>query len=57
MDTTVAGGTTTGGVLEVLQVSPWVLGSYIPGLGPIVAMGPIAGMLTGAATGESRWSY
>jgi uncharacterized membrane protein len=48
----VADGTTTGGVLGGLAGLALGAGALaIPGIGPIVAAGPIAGMLTGAATG------
>ncbi len=47
-----AGGTTTGGVLGGLAGLALGAGALtIPGLGPIIAMGPIAGMLSGAALG------
>ncbi|HHY13721.1 MAG TPA: hypothetical protein GX526_03665 [Thermoanaerobacterales bacterium] len=46
------GGTTTGGVLGGLAGLALGAGALtIPGLGPIIAMGPIAGMLSGAAIG------
>ena len=49
---TVADGTTTGGILGGLAGLAVGAGALaIPGLGPIVAAGPIAGMLSGAATG------
>ncbi|ADL08587.1 general stress protein [Thermosediminibacter oceani] len=49
---TVADGTTTGGVLGGLAGLALGAGALaIPGLGPIIAAGPIAGLLSGAATG------
>ncbi|HHY71367.1 MAG TPA: hypothetical protein GX519_06955 [Thermoanaerobacterales bacterium] len=49
---TVAGGTTTGGVLGGLAGLAMGAGALaIPGFGPIIATGPIAGLLSGAATG------
>ncbi len=49
---TVADGTTTGGVLGGLAGLAMGAGALaIPGLGPIIAAGPIAGLLSGAATG------
>jgi uncharacterized membrane protein len=45
-------GITTGGVLG--GVAGLALGAgalFIPGIGPLIAAGPIAGLLTGAATG------
>jgi uncharacterized membrane protein len=49
---TVAGGTTTGGVLGGLAGLAMGAGALaIPGFGPIIAAGPIAGLLSGAATG------
>jgi len=49
---TVTDGTTTGGVLGGLAGLALGAGALaIPGLGPVVAAGPIAGMLSGAATG------
>lgn len=46
------GGTTTGGVLGGLAGLALGAGAIaVPGLGPIIAAGPIAGMLSGAATG------
>ncbi|TYP53265.1 general stress protein [Thermosediminibacter litoriperuensis] len=49
---TVADGTTTGGVLGGLAGLAVGAGALaIPGLGPIIAAGPIAGLLSGAATG------
>lgn len=48
----VSDGTTTGGVLGGIAGLALGAGAIaIPGLGPIVAAGPIAGMLSGAATG------
>ncbi|MFO7152306.1 MAG: general stress protein [Bacillota bacterium] len=48
----VADGTTAGGILGGLAGLALGAGALaIPGLGPIVAAGPIAGMLSGAATG------
>jgi hypothetical protein len=48
----VADGTTTGGVLGGLAGLALGAGALaIPGLGPIIAAGPIAGLLSGAATG------
>jgi hypothetical protein len=45
-------GTTTGGVLGGLAGLAAGAGALaIPGIGPIVAAGPIAGLLSGAATG------
>ncbi|HQE05153.1 MAG: general stress protein [Tepidanaerobacteraceae bacterium] len=49
---TVADGTTTGGVLGGLAGLAMGAGALaIPGLGPVIAAGPIAGLLSGAATG------
>ncbi|MFA5881597.1 MAG: general stress protein [Eubacteriales bacterium] len=49
---TVSGGATTGGVLGGIAGLAIGAGTLaIPGLGPIIAAGPIAGMLSGAATG------
>ncbi|MDI3481191.1 MAG: hypothetical protein PWQ97_846 [Tepidanaerobacteraceae bacterium] len=49
---TVADGTTTGGVLGGLAGLALGAGALaVPGLGPIVAAGPIAGLISGAATG------
>jgi hypothetical protein len=49
---TVADGTTTGGVLGGLAGLALGAGALaVPGLGPIIAAGPIAGLLSGAATG------
>lgn len=48
----VADGTTTGGVLG--GIAGLILGAgalAIPGVGPIIAAGPIAGILSGAAAG------
>ncbi|MBE3587761.1 MAG: hypothetical protein IMW93_04240 [Thermoanaerobacteraceae bacterium] len=48
----VSDGTTTGGVLGGLAGLVAGAGALaIPGIGPIVAAGPIAGLLSGAATG------
>ncbi|AEG14653.1 hypothetical protein Desku_1066 [Desulfofundulus kuznetsovii DSM 6115] len=48
----VADGTATGGVLGGLAGLVAGAGALaIPGIGPIVAAGPIAGLLSGAATG------
>ena len=48
----VADGSTTGGVLGGLAGMAAGAGALaIPGLGPLVAAGPIAGLLSGAATG------
>lgn len=48
----ISDGTTTGGVLGGLAGLAMGAGALaIPGLGPIIAAGPIAGMLSGAATG------
>jgi uncharacterized membrane protein len=48
----ISDGTTTGGVLGGLAGLALGAGALaIPGLGPIMAAGPIAGMLSGAATG------
>lgn len=48
----IADGTTTGGVLGGLAGLAMGAGALaIPGLGPIIAAGPIAGLLSGAATG------
>jgi len=48
----IANGTTTGGVLGGLAGLAMGAGALaIPGLGPIIAAGPIAGLLSGAATG------
>lgn len=45
-------GTTTGGVLGGLAGLALGAGALaIPGIGPLVAAGPIAGLLSGAATG------
>jgi len=45
-------GTTTGGVLGGIAGLAIGAGALaIPGLGPIIAAGPIAGLLSGAATG------
>ncbi len=45
-------GTTTGGVLGGLAGLAAGAGALaIPGIGPIIAAGPIAGLLSGAATG------
>ncbi|MHB1041744.1 MAG: hypothetical protein ACYC0Q_02775 [Eubacteriales bacterium] len=47
-----ATGATTGGVLGGLAGLAMGVGALaIPGIGPIVAAGPIAGLLSGAATG------
>jgi hypothetical protein len=49
---TTADGTTTGGVLGGLAGLAAGAGALvIPGLGPLMAAGPIAGLLSGAATG------
>lgn len=49
---TTASGTTTGGMLGGLAGLALGAGALtIPGLGPIIAAGPIAGLLSGAATG------
>ena len=49
---TVADGTTTGGVLGGLAGLALGAGALaVPGLGPIIAAGPIAGLISGAATG------
>jgi len=48
----VASGVSTGGVLGGLAGLAMGAGALaIPGIGPIVAAGPIAGILSGAATG------
>lgn len=48
----VASGVTTGGVLGGLAGLALGAGALaIPGIGPVVAAGPIAGLLSGAATG------
>lgn len=48
----VADGTTTGGVLGGLAGLALGAGALaIPGIGPIIAAGPIAGLFSGAATG------
>ncbi|WP_066634577.1 hypothetical protein [Desulfolucanica intricata] len=48
----IANGTTTGGILGGLAGLALGAGALaIPGIGPIVAAGPIAGALSGAATG------
>ncbi len=48
----VADGATTGGVLGGLTGLAVGAGALvIPGIGPLIAAGPIAGMLSGAATG------
>lgn len=52
MGETIADGTTTGGVLGgVAGLMAGVGALAIPGIGPIVAAGPIAATLTGAVTG------
>lgn len=49
---TVSDGVTTGGALGGLAGLAMGAGALtIPGLGPIIAAGPIAGLLSGAATG------
>lgn len=49
---TLSGGAATGGVLGGIAGLALGAGAIaIPGLGPIIAAGPIAGMLSGAATG------
>lgn len=49
---TVSDGATTGGVLGGLAGLAAGAGALaIPGIGPLVAMGPIAGLLSGAAAG------
>lgn len=49
---TVSDGATTGGALGGLAGLAMGAGALaIPGLGPIIAAGPIAGLLSGAATG------
>ncbi|HHW03695.1 MAG TPA: hypothetical protein GXX35_12980 [Thermoanaerobacterales bacterium] len=49
---TVADGTTTGGVLGGLAGLALGAGALaVPGMGPIIAAGPIAGLISGAATG------
>jgi len=51
-DTGIAEGVTTGGVLGGLMGLAAGAGALVvPGLGPLVAAGPIAGLLSGAATG------
>jgi len=48
----ITGGTATGGLLGGLAGLAVGAGALaIPGLGPIIAAGPIAGLLSGAATG------
>lgn len=48
----ISGGVTTGGVLGGLAGLAAGAGALaIPGIGPLVAAGPIAGLLSGAATG------
>ena len=48
----IADGTTSGGVLGALAGLAAGAGALaIPGLGPVVAAGPISGLLAGAATG------
>ena len=48
----IADGATTGGVIGGIAGLAIGVGALaIPGLGPIIAAGPIAGMLSGAATG------
>jgi uncharacterized membrane protein len=48
----ISDGTATGGVLGGLAGLAMGAGALaIPGLGPIIAAGPIAGLLSGAATG------
>jgi len=49
---TVADGATTGGAIGGLAGLAMGAGALaIPGLGPLIAAGPIAGLLSGAATG------
>ncbi|MGI9951184.1 hypothetical protein V3F56_02390 [Moorellaceae bacterium AZ2] len=51
-DTGITDGVTTGGVLGGLAGLAAGAGALvIPGIGPLVAAGPIAGLLSGAATG------
>jgi uncharacterized membrane protein len=51
-DNPVSGGVTTGGVLGGLAGLAAGAGALaIPGLGPLFAVGPITGLLSGAATG------
>ncbi|MDW7674594.1 MAG: DUF1269 domain-containing protein [Bacillota bacterium] len=51
-DDSVADGATTGGVLGGLTGLAVGAGALvIPGIGPLIAAGPIAGLLSGAATG------
>ena len=48
----ISGGTTTGGVLGGLAGLALGAGALaIPGIGPLVAAGPLAGVISGAATG------
>jgi len=48
----VAGGVTTGGMLGGIAGLALGAGAIaVPGLGPLIAAGPIAGLLSGAATG------
>ncbi|KYH32633.1 hypothetical protein [Neomoorella mulderi] len=48
----ISDGVTTGGVLGGLAGLAAGAGAlFIPGLGPLIAAGPIAGLLSGAATG------
>ena len=48
----ITGGTATGGVIGGLAGLAVGAGALaIPGIGPLIAAGPIAGMLSGAATG------
>lgn len=51
-DDTAIEGITAGGVLgSIAGLAAGAGALVIPGIGPLVAMGPIAGMLSGAATG------
>lgn len=51
-DDSIADGATTGGVIGGLAGLAIGAGALvIPGLGPLVAAGPIAGLISGAATG------
>ncbi len=51
-DNSIAGGTTTGGIIGGLAGLALGAGALtIPGLGPIIAAGPLAGLLSGTAAG------
>ncbi|MDI3522477.1 MAG: hypothetical protein PWP43_659 [Bacillota bacterium] len=52
MGNDISGGVTTGGVLGGLAGLAAGAGALaIPGIGPLIAAGPIAGLISGAATG------